>query len=401
MAGAAADTRMLRPSWKEIGMQYRKFGKLDWRVSALGFGTMRLPLTNSDPASVDESESIRMIRYAIDHGVNYIDSAYLYHSGRSEPVLGQALKNGYRQRMKLATKLPARLVESASDFDRFLNEQLERLETRIDFYLLHGLNKHSWLKIRDLGVLRWAESAMADGRFDYLGFSFHDEFGVFKEIVDAYDDWTLCQIQYNYIDVDFQAGRRGLEYAAGKGLAVVIMEPLQGGRLAKKPAEPVEKVWDSAAQKRTPAEWGLMWVWNQPEVSVALSGMSAMAQVVENVAVAGRSGPGTLTMDEMALFDRVREAYQGMNPIPCTSCAYCMPCPNGVQISGIFQIYNEAVIHGDPRTGRFRYRGPTGLKEEERADQCIECGDCVLACPQGIPIPEWLRKAHELLGPRK
>ena len=382
-------------------MQYRKFGKLNWEVSVLGFGAMRLPLTNRDPASVDESEAIRMIRYAIDHGVNYLDTAYLYHVGRSEGIVGQALKDGYRERMKLATKLPARIVESAADFDRFLNEQLERLQTKLDFYLLHGLNSHSWPKVRDLGVLRWAEGAMADGRFDHLGFSFHDEFDVFKEIVDAYDNWTLCQIQYNYMDVDYQAGRRGLEYAASKGLAVVVMEPLRGGRLAKEPPEQVAKVWAGAARKRSPAEWGLLWVWNQPEVSLALSGMSAMEQVVENVAVADRSGPGTLTIDELVLFDSVREAYHGLSPIPCTSCGYCMPCPNGVEIPSIFEIYNEAIMYDDPRTGRFRYRGTDEIKEEQRADQCTECGDCLEACPQQIPIPEWLQKAHELLGPKK
>ena len=382
-------------------MQYRKFGKLDWEVSVLGFGAMRLPMTNRDPLSVDESESIRMIRYAIDHGVNYLDTAYMYHAGRSEGIVGQALKDGYRERMKLATKLPARLVESAADFDRFLNEQLERLQTKLDFYLLHGLNSHSWTKVRDLGVLRWAEGAMADGRFDYLGFSFHDELDVFKEIVDAYDNWTLCQIQYNYMDVDYQAGRRGLEYAASKGLAVVVMEPLRGGRLAKEPPEQIAKVWARAAQRRTPAEWGLLWVWNQPEVSLALSGMSAMEQVVENVAVADGSGPGTLTIDEMVLFEHVREAYHRLGPIPCTSCGYCMPCPNGVEIPTIFQIYNEAIMYDDPQTGRVRYRWTDELKEEQRADQCTECGDCVEACPQQIPIPEWLQKAHELLGPKR
>ena len=382
-------------------MQYRKFGKLDWEVSVLGFGAMRLPQTDRDPASVDEPESIRMIRYAIDHDVNYLDTAYAYHSGHSERIVGQALKDGYRERMKLATKLPARFVESASDFDRFLKEQLERLQTRLDFYLLHGLNSRSWPKVRDLGVLRWAESMMADGHFGHLGFSFHDELDVFKDIVDAYDNWTLCQIQYNYMDVDYQAGRRGLEYAANKGLAVVVMEPLRGGRLAKEPPEQVAKVWASVAQKRTPAEWGLLWVWNQPEVSVALSGMSAMEQVVENVAVADRSGPGTLTPDELALFERIREAYQGLSPIPCTNCGYCMPCPNGVDIPSIFQIYNEAMMYDDPRTGRFRYRGPDGIKEEQRADQCTECGECLDACPQEIAIPEWLQKVHALLGPRQ
>jgi predicted aldo/keto reductase-like oxidoreductase len=381
-------------------MQYRKFGRLDWQGSALGFGAMRLPLTDANPANVDEPEAIRMIRYAIDHGVNYLDTAYPYHMGQGERVVGRALRDGYRERMKLATKMPVRVVESAADFDRYFNEQLERLQSnKVDFYLLHGLNGHSWAKVRDLGVLRWAEDKMAKGHFDYLGFSFHDDYEAFKGIIDDYDNWTLCQIQYNYMDIDYQAGTRGLKYAAQKGLAIVVMEPLRGGRLTKPPAS-VANLWASAAQKRTPSEWGLLWVWNQPEVSLALSGMSTMEQVMENVATAGRSGAGILTADELALIDQVREEYEKLSPIPCTKCGYCLPCSSGVEIPTIFELYNEAVIYNDARTARFRYRGPNGLKEEQRADQCIECGECVDACPQQIPIPEWLKKAHLLLGPR-
>ena len=380
-------------------MQYRKFGKLDWEVSGLGFGVMRLPLTDGDPASIDEPEAIRMIRYAIDHGVNYLDTAYMYHSGQSERIVGRALRDGYRERVKLTTKLPVALVKSASDFNRFLNEQLERLQTKIDFYLLHGLNGKSWPKVRDLGVLDWAEGAMVDGRFNHLGFSFHDELDVFKEIVDAYDNWTLSQIYYNYMCVDYQAGRRGLEYAANKGLAVVVMGPLWGGQLAKKSPKSIAKIWVSTAQKRAPAERGLLWVWNHPEVSVVLSGMSTMKQVVENIVVADRSGPGKLTADELTLFDRAREAYRGLIPIPCTGCGYCMDCPYGVAISSIFQIYNEALMYDDPGTGRLQYRGPGGLKEKQRADQCAECGECLEKCPQEIGIPEWLQKVHTLLEP--
>ena len=383
-------------------MQYRKFGKLDWEGSALGFGAMRLPLTDTNPANVDEPESIRMIRYAIDHGVNYVDTAYPYHEGRSEPTVGRALQDGYREKVKVATKLPSWLVDSVTDYDRYLNEQLERLQIdKIDFYLLHGMNKESWPKLRELDVLRWAESAMAGGRIGYLGFSFHDDFEVFKEIVDAYDNWAFCQIQYNYMDVEYQAGTRGLKYAADKGLAVVIMEPLRGGRLSKEPPEQVARLWASAPQKRTPVEWALQWVWNHPEVSVVLSGMTAMEHVMENVAIADRSGPGTFTADGLALIDRVREAYRELSPVPCTSCGYCMPCPNGVEIPRIFELYSDAIMYDDPRTARFLYRGPTGLKEEQRADQCSECEECVEACPQHIPIPEWLQKAHALLGPRK
>jgi predicted aldo/keto reductase-like oxidoreductase len=380
-------------------MQYRRFGKLDWKVSALGFGAMRLPVIDNDQANVDEPEAIRMIRYAIDHGVNYLDTAYPYHGGNSERIVGRALKDGYREKMKLATKLPARMCESADDFDRFFNEQMERLDTgKIDFYLLHGLNGRSWPKVRDLGVLQWAEKKMAAGQFDHLGYSFHDDLDVFKEIVDAYD-WTMCQVQYNYMDIETQAGRKGVEYAANKGLAVVVMEPLRGGKLGKQP-EPVMKVWDSASHKRSPAEWALLWVLDQPEISVALSGMSTMEQVVENVQVASRSAPGMLTDEELALYDRVREAYQGLSPIPCTACGYCMPCPNGVDIPRNFQIYNDAVMYDDMRIGRFYYRGGR-IEEEQRADQCIECGDCLDACPQEIPIPDWLKKVHEELGPRQ
>jgi predicted aldo/keto reductase-like oxidoreductase len=382
-------------------MKYRKFGKLDWEVSALGFGAMRLPIIGIDQANVDESEAIRMIRYAIDHGVNYLDTGYPYHAGQSERVVGKALKDGYREKMKLATKMPVRMVERAEDFDRFFNEQRERLQVdKFDFYLFHGLRSATWPNVRDMGIFRWAEDKMSKGLFDYLGFSFHDEFDVFKDIVDSYDNWTLAQVQYNYMDIHHQAGRRGVEYAANKGLAVVVMEPIRGGKLSKKPPEKVAELWRSAPQKRSQAEWALLWVWNQPEVSVALSGMSTMEQVVENVAVAERSGPGLLSADELALIDKVREAYRGSSPIPCTACGYCMPCKNGVEIPRIFDAYNEAIVYGDVRMGQAFYQGqrPFGLTKEQRADQCVECGECMEACPQEIPITDWLKKAHTLLS---
>jgi predicted aldo/keto reductase-like oxidoreductase len=323
----------------------------------------------------------------------------MYHMGKSEPIIARALQDGYRERVRVATKLPVRMVESAQDFDRYFNEQLERLQTdRIDFYLLHGLNGESWRKVRDFGILRWAEDKMAQGRFSHFGFSFHDDYEVFKEIVDAYDNWTLCQVQYNYMDVDDQASRRGVEYAVGKNLAVVVMEPLRGGKLSQKPPEPVAKVWETAPEKRKPVELALLWVWNQPEISVALSGMSTMEQVVENIAIADRSAPGMLTAEGLALIERVRGAYRGLSPIPCTGCRYCIPCPNGVEIPRIFQMYNDSIMYDDVQMGRFRYQAPDILTEEQRADQCVECSECMEACPQGIPIPEWLKKAHALLG---
>ena len=384
-------------------MKYRKFGKLDWEVSVLGFGAMRLPVIDSDRANIDKPEAIRMIRYAIDHGVNYLDTAYPYHKGYSESLVGQALKDGYRERIKLATKLPTWLVDTTQDFDRYFNEQLERLQTeKIDFYLLHGLNRQRWPVMRDLGILSWAENKMTQGKLGYLGFSFHDNYETFKEIVDAYDNWVLAQIQYNYMNVDFQAGRRGLEYAAGKGMAIVVMEPLMGGRLGKQPPAPVVRILETAPQKRTAAEWAFLWVWNQPEVSVTLSGMSTMKQVKENIATAAdHSGANSLTPDDLALIERVREAYTELSPIPCTSCEYCMPCPNGVEISRILQIYNEAIIYNDLQTAQFIYQNFAALKGKQRADQCLECNECLEACPQEIPIPEWLKKAHELLKPKQ
>lgn len=382
-------------------MKYRKFGKMDWEVSVLGFGAMRFPLKNGNPADIDEPEAIRMMHYAFDHGVNYIDSGYVYHEGRSEALIGRALQDGYREKVKVATKLPAFLIESIDQCDRIFKEQLERLQIdKIDFYLLHGLNIATWSKLRDMEIFSWAEDALAAGHIEHLGFSFHDNFNVFKEIVDAYDNWTLCQIQYNYMDTEFQAGTRGLKYAADKGLAVVIMEPIRGGRLAQSP-ETITRLWDGAPRQRSQAEWALQWVWNHPEVSVALSGMSTMEQVVENIASADRSGPGILTADELALIGQVREAYRTLNPVPCTGCGYCMPCPSGVDIPRIFNLYNDAVIYDDTILPRMIYRGAHGFTEDQRADRCIECGDCLEICPQEFPIPAYLQKAHELLKPRE
>jgi uncharacterized protein len=381
---------------KEIGMQYRTFGRLDWKPSALGFGAMRLPTIDNDPAQIDEPEATRMVRYAIDHGVSYVDTAYPYHRETSEVFLGRALQDGYRERIKLATKMPCWKVEKPEDFDRFLVEQLARLQTdHIDFYLLHSLNADSWAQVRDMGVLPWAEGALTDGRIGHLGFSFHDKYEVFQGIIDATDLWTFCQIQLNYMDVEHQAGVKGLRYAADKGLAVVIMEPIRGGQLAGEVPPAVKGLWEGAPVKRTAADWALQWVWNHPEVSVVLSGMSTMEHVVENVESASRSGPGTLTEEELALIARAREAYQALSPIPCTDCKYCLPCPNGVNIPRVFEIYNEMMMYGNDQRAQMVYN--TFLKAEERADNCIECGECLEQCPQQIEIPDWLGKIHKLL----
>jgi len=375
-------------------MKYRRFGNLDWRVSALGFGAMRLPIIGRDPSRIDEELAIRMIRYAIDNGVNYLDTAYVYHRGMSEPLVGKALGDGYRERVRLATKMPMRLVEKREDLDVFFETHLERLMTDyIDFYLLHGLRKSRWSTVKRFDVLEWADGKLEEGSIKHLGFSFHDDLGLFKEIVDAHD-WAFCQIQLNYVDSDYQAGLEGLRYAADRGLAVVVMEPIKGGKLAVSPPEEVREIWERAEVERTPAEWALQWVWNFPEVSVVLSGMSEMWHVEENLAYAERSGPGNLTEEELALYGEVKEAYERLGFVGCTSCEYCMPCPEGVEIPAILGLYNEYYLSGRGPEAGARYWEE--IAPEGRASNCVACASCEEKCPQRLPIRKFMNESVRL-----
>lgn len=377
-------------------MQYRPFGKLDWKVSALGFGAMRLPILDGKSGSIDQPKATEMIRHAIDNGLNYLDTAYVYHEQKSESAVGIALKDGYRERVKIATKLPIWLVKTTSDFDRMLNEQLERLQTdHIDFYLLHALNKDSWQKILDLKLIQEAEKALADGRIRHLGFSFHDKLETFKKIVDGYDKWTFCQIQYNFMDTEFQAGKEGLQYAASKGIAVVVMEPLRGGKLAADiPA--ARPLWESALIKRTPADWALQWLWNQPEVSVVLSGMSTLDQLKENLGSASNSSIGLLTAQELELVEQVNKVLTARSPIPCTACEYCLPCPNNVNIPRNFESYNNAAMYNDIADSRMDYK--MWIPDDAKAAQCIQCDECLDKCPQQIAISTWMPVIDGVLG---
>ncbi|MHA1913294.1 MAG: aldo/keto reductase [Promethearchaeota archaeon] len=393
-------------------MKYRKMGSLGWDVSALGFGAMRLPMTPQ--MSVNEEEAIKMIRYAIDNGVNYVDTAYPYHNGVSEVVVGKALKDGYREKVHLTTKSPLWMIKKADDFDSFLNEQIERLQTTPDIYLFHGLNKSRLEKIKTLKLIEKIEAVKVKGLIKHIGFSFHDNFETFKEIIDYYN-WDCCQIQYNYLDIEYQAGTEGVQYAASKGIALIIMEPIRGGKLAipesalsRKPE--IKEILEKSKFKRSMPDWALQFVWNHPEVSVVLSGMSTMQQVVENVESANNSGINILTKEELETISGLREAYDKYILVPCTSCGYCLPCPNGVAIPQILRLVNDLYYYGDrgrPRIAFFynrmaktndnyEKRKAEGEEVEGAATLCIECGECLDKCPQQIDIPDFMQKANAL-----
>jgi predicted aldo/keto reductase-like oxidoreductase len=380
-------------------MEYRTFGNTGLQVSSLGFGCMRLPVIGKDHSRIDEAHATEMVHQAIAQGVNYFDTAYPYHSesfakpGASEPFLARALKNGYREKVHLATKLPCWLVESRGDMDRLLEEQLSRLDAgRIDFYLLHSLNQSTWDKMLRLGVLDFLDQAQASGKISHAGFSFHDELPLFREIVDAYD-WTFCQIMYNYFDEHYQAGRAGLHYASGKGLAVVAMEPLRGGSLIHGLPEKSRKILHESVPGRSEVEWALGWLWNQPEVTVILSGMSHLDQLKENLGLA-RKFPGTpWTSKDEKTIEQAGQVIQDLQRVNCTACGYCLPCPEGVNIPRNFSLCNDHHMLNDP-AARQRYFGL--LSEAERASSCTQCGQCEEQCPQHIPIRAELEHVVEL-----
>lgn len=384
-------------------MLYRKIGKTGKKASVISLGCMRLPmLEQKDPPkdfferqrAVDEEKALEMIDYAISNGINYFDSAYMYHAGNSELILGKGIK-GKRDDVIITTKSPVSMIQKHEDFDRILDEQLARLGTdHLDFYLLHGLNKDAWEKAKELNALDFLDKIQKDGRAEYVGFSFHDKTDVFKGIIDSYD-WAVCQMQYNYFDEHYQAGKEGLQYAASKDIGVIIMEPLRGGRLTQRIPDRVRKIWDSAETKRNPAEWGLRWVANHPEVSVVLSGMSSMDQLKENIGMADNFTPGNLSSDEIEIISSVSDAYRELMKVDCTGCAYCMPCPNDVNIPMIFSIYNDYNMFNDEEICSMIYNGMIG--PSQNASNCAECGECEEKCPQHIEIIENLKIAHDTL----
>jgi uncharacterized protein len=382
-------------------MLYRKLGRTDVDVSILGFGCMRLPIIDGDSTRIDYDLATEMLHYAIDHGVNYVDTAWFYHGksmggpgGESEPFVGHALQGGYREKVNLATKLPQQLIKETADMEMYLTQQLERLQTdHIDFYLVHGMNGEGWDRMKGLGVIEFLEGAVADGRIRFPAFSFHGPAADFVRICDEYDGWAFGQMQYNYMDTDFQAGHSGLLHAAGKGMGVVVMEPIKGGKLGDGMPEAMRAVFDVRPEGWSPAEWALRYVWNEPGVSLVLSGMTSMEQVVDNLAAAKKGLPNSLSADELAVYGRAADVLRASIKADCTACRYCMPCPSGVDIPGVLAALNNASMWNDPNPWLTGY-----LRVEGKASLCTECGACETMCPQGLPIPELMKDAVATFG---
>jgi len=378
-------------------MLYRPFSDSRLSLSNLGFGCMRFPCLDKDPARIDVGKAHEMLEYAFAQGVTLFDTAYPYHRGKSEEVLGAFLDKERREQVLVQDKLPIWMVKKPADFDRLLDEQLARLHTNyIDVYLVHALNQRFWTIAQKHDVFRFLERAKQDGRIRYAGFSFHDAYPLFAEIVDAFA-WDSCLIHLNYMDQDYQAGTKGLYYAAQKGLSVMIMEPLRGGRLAQHIPADVSQVWHNAQRPWSPAEYALRWLWNFPEVTCVLSGMSTLDQVKENIKIASNVEADGLTSEDLAVLDHARTVYKQHIKVGCTQCGYCDDCPQHVAIKDIFELYNDVFMYDSLANSRNGYRFL--CKQKRDASLCVSCGECEDKCPQHISIIKWLQEAHRLLAP--
>ena len=373
-------------------MIFRNIGKTGVEGSQLGFGCMRLPVIDGVANRIDIPEATKMLRHAIDNGVNYVDTAYPYHGtgfdkgGESEPFVAQALKDGYRTRVQLATKLPSWLITCRADMDKYLNDQLKRLDTdHIDFYLVHAINQAFWKNLTSHDLFGFLDAALKDGRIRHAGFSFHDDLPTFKKVVDAYN-WSFCQIQYNYLDTNYQAGEAGLAYAYERGLGIVVMEPIRGGSLARNLPANVSSAFATSGFKRSPVEWALRWLFNDPRISVVLSGMSAMEHVEENLRVAAQAKAQAFSEAEKEVMLKVQAAFKERIKVPCTSCAYCMPCPSGVDIPKNFQMYNSYYLVDESFRSTIKFQYGMQVAEAARASNCVKCGRCETHCPQQISI---------------
>lgn len=380
----------------EARMNYRtdKYGN---KLSILGYGCMRFTQSGG---KIDLDKAEKEIMEAYNSGVNYYDTAYVY--GGSEDALGRILeKNGIRDKVNIATKLPHYLIKKADSMEKYFMEELRRLRTdHVDYYLMHMLTDvKTWDRLKTLGIIEWLEEKKKSGAIRQVGFSYHGNSDMFCELVDVYD-WDFCQIQYNYMDEHSQAGRKGLHYAAAKNLPVIIMEPLRGGKLVGLLPEEGKKLMEEYAVKRSPAEWAFRWLWNQPEVTCVLSGMNSLEMVKENVRTASDAQVGELTKDDETLLQNVVKAINAKIKVGCTGCRYCMPCPKGVDIPGTFAAYNRKYTEGFKAAFMEYFMCTAMRKDSSAASNCIECGKCEQHCPQHLEIRKELKNARkELEGP--
>ncbi len=381
-------------------MQYRKLTPNGEYISTLGFGCMRFKQNGS---KIDEDLALKQLFHAYEKGVNYFDTAYIYHNGKSEGLLGRFIKKyGIRDKVYIADKLPTFLIRKVENIESFFDTQLKRLDADyIDYYLMHMLDSyHSWERLKSYGILEFIKAKKANKSIRYIGFSFHGRPEEFIKILEDYD-WDFCQIQYNYLDEYNQAGLAGLKRAHELNIGVVIMEPLRGGRLADNAPDKAKEILKNFPQQHSPAYWALRWIFNHKEVSVVLSGMNEIAQIDENIKVATQTLPNTMTSNEIAVIDEIKNVYKDLTKVPCTGCNYCMPCPYNVDIPSTFSAYNDKFYFTKSSgIGSYQYlsraAGFLGGKKSG-PNLCTNCGKCMRHCPQNIQIPTELKKAHKEL----
>lgn len=382
-------------------MIYNTLGKTGLKVSRLGFGTMRLPTSQSN-ADIVESEATEMLIYGIENGVNLIDTAYPYHSatldgsGNSEIFLGKFFsENDYRDEVLISTKSPSWAIEKTSDFDYYLDEQLNKLQTDyIDIYLLHSLTVPDWTKVNNLGVLDFLDDCLSSGKVKHIGFSSHIEIDYLIEIVDEYPKWEVVLTQMNYLDEYYQSGVMGLDYLKQENIGSMVMEPLRGGRLVQNIPQEVQDLWNTSEVKRTPVEWALQYLWNRDDIDCVLSGMTSLEQVKENVRIA--STEDIISDYDHELIREVARTYRTFLGNSCTRCGYCMPCPHGVDIINCLTEYNIAHMMNDPKASAMQYFSL--IDDDSRADSCVNCKECLPFCTQMLNIPEELQKVYEYFG---
>lgn len=387
-------------------MQYRKMPNSNEELSVLGYGCMRFPTKggNRFVSSIDVGETRKQILYAIDNGVNYLDTAYPYHRGTSESFLGEhILQNGYREKVNIATKLPTFIINNKEKIDEIFGKQLEKLKVDyIDYYLLHALDGSSWYKMKSFGVIEWMDKLKKQGEVRKMGFSFHGMHEDFIEIVDSYD-WDFAQVQFNILDENLQAGIKGIDYAHKQGLGVIVMEPLRGGALVGKMPKEIKELYDKAEVKQSPAEWAFRWVYDHPAITLVLSGMNDMQHIKENIRVASDSLPNTMSETQHAVIEQVKNKYQDLLTVGCTGCEYCLPCPAGINIPGVFKNLNNYHMFGkmSPKMFHLAYHGiMTKDGKPHFTSCCTDCGECEKKCPQHIEIrQEFKHVRKDLEGP--